>query len=169
MCPLLLRLHPFIHLWIISNLRISVENNSTYKYVVNATADDLQPHIRKHIGLHCATHQAVCDSSFHLTRDKTLTSLLGLFVICLIRLGGTDLQLDILLVHANSVCLRLADALLHLQESSRSVNVNWKPVCQQLVAVSESGGHPPAPAAVSPWPCAPSGGDKVSPPRPWSV
>lgn len=48
-CALLLRLLPFIHPWIIRNLRILVETTAdTRKYVVNTTSADVQPHNRKH-------------------------------------------------------------------------------------------------------------------------
>lgn len=38
-----------------------------------------------------------------------------------------------------------------------------------VLATCDSGRNPPAPAAVSPWPCAASGGDMGSPLRPCSV
>lgn len=39
--------------------------------------------------------------------------------MCLTSWTGTDLQLDSLLFHAESICLRLADTLLHLRKCGR--------------------------------------------------
>lgn len=120
-CPLLFRLLLIIDRQIIGNLRISFKTIARKaditKHVVNTTSGDLQPHKRKHIGLYCATHQAVWVTRYITWHTKkTLSSLFGLFVICLMCWGGTDLRPDTLLLHAESVFLLLTDTLLHLRK-----------------------------------------------------